>query len=758
MLVTVRTSSTCPKPITATVAASCQTEGRLRVAAPTDGRWRLSEEFAAPPVGPEEHRSFLLPGPDGKPRLLIVHLRTYSEAENAAIERAEEAGELRPPRDAVCRWWTLPPQAAPEREALVRSLGRLPDCVLPDGTLLTRPRDNWSERDMRIAPPGTAARLRPGSPEKADLLVGGRRGRRVLLASGTVASVEDADHGDNPLMQLRGPAAPPAAMSLIRSSDGRRMAASTTVGVAVWDLALLRLDRFIPAQGAILDHLAPGPLPGLAAGMQYIYGWEDTLRAPYHLVDLDGTRPWADGLTAQKPGFSASPDGRRLARLVPGHLEVRDAATGAVLQRLALAPPYDALGDGLLAWTAQGDLLASRSATYEYYINAGRQTSAPRWRALVVRANGQVERAEGEGEAPAALPLLPGAAAPTTAAAQQNLPAAVGAWYAGCSATIGPYGEVVLARPKSLPVRLLASGEAWAAWSDDGVFDGSRSAARLLAASRDGVRMALDEAVPLGCRPDELLRRLGCDDVELLRRAARRAAPQPTTRPDLRAIGQPAHDRLGIAASATAGGADLAALDVWVDGVPQAGAALAGRDGKAALAVALPPWPAVVEVAARDTAGASSWRTRLPALPAAMAEPRVVGACLGVSRYRDPALALRFAAKDAIDVALALDAMRPGGRDALVRVWTDGQVAPRRGAQPSGASRTAGPRRPLSRRPRPVAAPAPADVAPAAGRRLGRRTRRRRDPVVGGGRSAAGLPRPASSDHPRHLRIGCARR
>lgn len=661
-------------------AVLLQDGSRLQVARPVDGGWRLSPDFTAPAGGPDlsdEDRRFLLRGPDGEPRLLTVHLRRRSEAEAAAAEKAEEAFEPIPPQDAVCRWWTVPPQAAPEREVLVRGLGRLPECVLPDGTLLTQPVANdWRENDMRVAPPGTAARLRPGSPTQTDLLVAGRQGRRVLLANGVVASVEDADDGDNPLIQLRGPAAPPTAKSLVRSSDGRRLAASTAAGVAVWDLALLRLDRFITYPGELTDHLAPGPLPGLAAGMLFAFGWEETSFAPYHLVDVDGTRPWAEGLTAQKPGFSPSPDGKRLASLVPGHLEVRDATTGAVLQRLPLAAPYGVTGDGLLAWTARGDLLAARSATYDFSINGGGETSAPSWRAVVVRADGRVERANGEGGAETTLPLLPGAAATQAGAAQTSLPAGNGGWWAGCSAAIGPCGEIVLTRTGSPPVRLLASSEAWATWSDDGLFDGSRSAARLLAASRDGVRMALDEAVPLGCRPDELLRRLGCDDTELLRRATRRAAAPPQTRPELRAIGQPAHGRLGIAANATAGAADLAALDVWVDGVPQAGAALAGKNGKAALAIGLPPWPAVVEVAARDAAGTSSWRARLPALPAAMADSRVIGACLGVSRYRDQALALRYAAKDAIDVALALDGMRPGGRDALVRVWTDEQVAP----------------------------------------------------------------------------------
>lgn len=655
-------------------------EDRLRVAKPIDGTWRLSEEFTAPAGRPDlsdENRRFLLRGPDGEPRLLTVHLRLRSEAEAAAAERAEEEGTEVPPQDAVCRWWTVPPPAAAEREVLVRGLGRLPDCVLPDGTLLTRPNDNdWREHDLRVAPPGSAARLRPGSPPQTDLLVAGREGRRVLLASGVVASIEDADDGDSPLIQLRGPAAPPAARSLVRSSDGRRIAASTPAGVALWDLALLRLDRFITYSGELHDHLAPGPLPGLAAGALFAFGWEEVSFAPYRLVDLDGTRPWAEGLSAQKPGFSPSQDGRRLASLVPGHLEVRDATTGAILQRLPLAAPYGVTGDGLLAWTAQGDLLAARSATFEFSVNGGGETSAPSWRAVVLRADGRIERASGEGGVEATLPLLPGAAPAQSGTPETAWPATDGAWWAGCSASLGPCGEIVLTRAGVPVVRLLASSEAWAAWSDDGVFDGSRSAARLLAASRDGVRMALDEAVPLGCRPDELLRRLGCDDAELLRRAARRTAPAPERRPTLRALGQPAHGRLGIAASATAGGADLAALDVWVDGVPLAGAALAGGEAKTALAVALPPWPAVVEVAARDTAGASSWRVRLPALPAAMAETRVVGACLGVSRYRDPALALRYAAKDAIDVALALDAMRPGGRDALVRAWTDAQVAP----------------------------------------------------------------------------------
>lgn len=655
----------------------------LVLARRSDG-WKAGAAMPLPPLvaanAPERGTLLLAIGADGRPRLLSADRIQPTPDQEAAAEAAAQAGELEPGGDVLLAWWGLPlaPGATPERTQVVHGLRNLPDRILADGTLLVPSSDNWRHPPMQLVRPGAERAVdRPGPAAERKVLAASPDGRRLLLAGGQPPAVEAVDDGDRVLLELIGPAPAPGAVAMVRSSDGRRLLVSTPSGLALWDLALLRLERWLPSRVSV--SAAPGPLPGLATWHDEGW-WLDADDSPIRLIDLDGTRPWVSALKVQAPGFAASPDGRWIAALVPGSLIVLDAVSGAQRARIALAIPGEYDFAGVLAWTPGGDLLAARSATREYVIDGGFERTPPQWSAVLLHADGSSELKSGKGAADEALALLPGAVVAPDPVAQEAAPATAGAaWWNGIATTRGPLGEVQLRRGAATPVRLLASADAWAVWSDDGWFDGSRSAARLLAAQADGRRIAVDEAVVERCRPERLLALLGCDDPALLRTAARRgAAPSATQRPGV-AVSTTRLEggrlQLGVAATAAAGGPALAGIEVWVDGVPQGGAPAAGAAASADITVALPPWPATVEVAARDAAGIRSWRSRVPVPPGGMGSPRVVAACLGVSRYRDPALLLRYAAKDAIDVGLALDAMRPGATQAAVRTWTDAQVA-----------------------------------------------------------------------------------
>lgn len=660
--------------------------------------WKAGEPMPHPPLvsgdTPERGSTMLIVAGDGRPRLLTADRIRSTPEQEAAAEQASMAGEVQPGGDVLAAWWTLPvaADAKPERSAVLHGLRTVPDRILADGTLLAQDLDDWHNPPMQLVKPGTDRAVdRPGPAAERRMLAGSPDGRRLLMAGGQPPAVEAAADGDQVLIELLGPAPAPGAVSMVRSGDGRRLAVSTPVGIAVWDLALLRLERWLP--GRISKPVAAGPLPGLATWDDEGW-WYDADDSPVRLLDLDGNRPWVSTLKAQAPGCAASPDGRWLAALVPGALVVHDAATGVLRTRIALAMPGDNDFAGLLAWTPGGDLLAVRAATREYVIDGGYERTPSQWSAVALHADGSSRRQDGKGTVDDALALLPGAVAALRTGPAAEVQAGSGAWWAGIAATRGPLGEVELRRGSAPPVRLLASPEAWVVWSDDGWFDGSRSAARLLAAQVDGRRIALDEAVRERCRPERLLALLGCDDQALLRSAARREkAAEAAARPTVTVSGSRLEQgRLHIDASASAnGGPDLAGIDAWVDGVPQTGAPAAGASAKAGIEVGLPPWPATVEVAARNAAGAVSWRARVPVPPGAMVQPRVVAACLGVSRYRDPALVLRYAAKDALDVGLALDAMRPGTEQALVRSWTDAEVTASALAEVRGHLAAAGP-------------------------------------------------------------------
>lgn len=634
-----------------------------------DDGWRAVPVAMPPPahggLGGRQPEVLLAAAADGSDRLVTGDTRPGGE----------EA-----PDTVTVAWWRLPigPGATPER--VVDGLAAMPGLVLADGTLVGFPTDGWRNDPMQLVRPGDAAPVpRPSAAGLVTAHAASPDGRMLLLARrNSDPLLESAADGSSVMFALRGPAPAPPAQAMVRSGDGRRIALSTAAGLAVWDLALLRLDAWLPSAGG--QPIVGTGIPGLGTVTSGDY-WDDGVM-PCTLVDVDGTRPWARGLGCLPPGFIASPDGARLALHLEDAVEIRDQRSGAVLARHALPRPASDEVRRVLAWSPDGSLIAAVSACRPYVIDGGWERTPATWASLVVRPGGETVRAFGDGEAAAALAGLPGAVQPEPCAPLASLPAAAaGPWYARLSAGLGRHGELVVRRDGGIPVHLLASSEAWAVWGDDGAFDGSRTSGRLVSASVGGRRVGLDEAVA-ACRPEQFLADLGCDDAELLRTAGawtRRRGGSAQDRPGIQAMAarrEGARVVLDAVASAAVGGPPIAAIEAWVDGVPLPVAAAGGRQARAAISVDLPPWPASIEVAARDAAGNRSWRTRVPTLPGPQAEARVVGACLGVSRYRNPALALRFAAKDALDVGLALGDLHLSRRDPLVRTWTDAEVVP----------------------------------------------------------------------------------
>ncbi|HAT09276.1 MAG TPA: hypothetical protein DCS97_01460, partial [Planctomycetes bacterium] len=133
------------------------------------------------------------------------------------------------------------------------------------------------------------------------------------------------------------------------------------------------------------------------------------------------------------------------------------------------------------------------------------------------------------------------------------------------------------------------------------------------------------------------------------------------------AAAEASHGRLRLRVAATAA-AGLGRLEAWVNGVPLPSQPASGTAAEGLFELLLGPGENTVEVAVVDTGGVRSWRVPNPA-PARPAAGGLVAACLGVSRYRDAGLTLRYAAKDALDLRLAL-----GDGEADVRSWTDAEV------------------------------------------------------------------------------------
>jgi hypothetical protein len=123
---------------------------------------------------------------------------------------------------------------------------------------------------------------------------------------------------------------------------------------------------------------------------------------------------------------------------------------------------------------------------------------------------------------------------------------------------------------------------------------------------------------------------------------------------------------------ATAAGADLAAVQVWVNQVPvfaAPGKIVAGRGAKLKETVALLPGANRVEVSAVDADGLESLRAlRDAALPLGADTGTLHYIGFGVSKYRDKELDLEFAHKDALDLARVFE--QGGKKFAGVRVHT----------------------------------------------------------------------------------------
>jgi len=241
------------------------------------------------------------------------------------------------------------------------------------------------------------------------------------------------------------------------------------------------------------------------------------------------------------------------------------------------------------------------------------------------------------------------------------------------------------------------AGGAWAVVGSDGLFDASADGGALLGAAQGLTAIGVEQAAPLRNRPDLLLERLGKGRAETIaglralheRRVARlgdagaAAFARPPSVRLVAAVVSGTAALLDIEVAAPPGEA-LRALRVAVNGVDvhgMAGRAVSGTAARLSEAIPLAPGESVLEVSAVSQAGAESPRARALLRRAAAAEEGdLFVLALGVSKYRDPALNLAFAARDAADIAERMSKARRGFRRVEARVLRDAEVT--RGALP----------------------------------------------------------------------------
>jgi WD40 repeat protein/uncharacterized caspase-like protein len=262
------------------------------------------------------------------------------------------------------------------------------------------------------------------------------------------------------------------------------------------------------------------------------------------------------------------------------------------------------------------------------------------------------------------------------------------------------YGSPVLTiaarqpAPGQLPVHLAATADDWLAWSDDGLFDGSPGATRLLLQVDGDTPYAIDQFALRDNRPDLLLARLGAADPAAQqffkslwqRRLAKAGVSEDQLRAGLEVPAVQILDArregrtLALRAKVTAARAPLARYGVFVNGVPLTGSGerlLAGREAVVEERIALVPGQNQVELSALDQSGAESFRALHTEVVEGVRRGALWVLAFGVSSYDDPALKLDWASKDARDLGAVLGRFAGKGFEKVsAKVLTDAEVTP----------------------------------------------------------------------------------
>jgi formylglycine-generating enzyme required for sulfatase activity len=240
-------------------------------------------------------------------------------------------------------------------------------------------------------------------------------------------------------------------------------------------------------------------------------------------------------------------------------------------------------------------------------------------------------------------------------------------------------------------VALLAVGPEWVAFSPDGYFDASKDGGGLVAMSRGVTPFGVDQLAASANRPDLLLSRIGMagkDEIDYFRGLhQRRLARLGLKEGPLSVAGAPDAEILGLTTKGriatvrfriAARTGSLKSYNVWVDDVPVFGAGgkpIAGKEATRSESVELVGGESKIEISCTDAAGIESLRALGKVEAAELGKPDLYFLGFGVSKYRNPSLALSWAHKDASDLGELFASLegRTFGK-VHVRTYLDGQV------------------------------------------------------------------------------------
>lgn len=237
-------------------------------------------------------------------------------------------------------------------------------------------------------------------------------------------------------------------------------------------------------------------------------------------------------------------------------------------------------------------------------------------------------------------------------------------------------------------VSLVSGRRDWAVFTEDGLFDASPTGGRLVFMVDANQALGIESFAPFNNRPDRILARFAGSPPELVallreqsERRARKLKPgaAPGSKlPDAHIVevktdGRKATVKLQLEGN----GGELAHYDVFVNGVPVSppgGKPVTGANATPLETIELTPGSNRVDVSCATSDGRESHRAFVFVDRADSAPADLYFLGFGVSDYRDDRLDLRYANKDASDLADYFKRSRGGYRNVRVQVLTDGQV------------------------------------------------------------------------------------
>lgn len=245
-------------------------------------------------------------------------------------------------------------------------------------------------------------------------------------------------------------------------------------------------------------------------------------------------------------------------------------------------------------------------------------------------------------------------------------------------------------------ISFTTSRDDWIVYGADGYFDASAGGGSLVLMTRGLQSYGVDQFAARNNRPDILLTRLwrrAVPAAKVFEQQWQRRLKRAGLSPGRLALAEDVPEvvieeasvegsTVELEASVRAKKHELASYNIYVNDVPlySRGKPLSGRDATISEELALLPGENKLELSASNVLGEESPRvlTRAHA-PTGGRRGSLWLLAFGVSTYADPALNLRYASKDARDLAKLFESMRggTGGFDAVhAKVLADAEVTP----------------------------------------------------------------------------------